>query len=470
VTDAEESVESVVESVLKKTREVDEERAKSNNKVEENEGRGENSPWLERTGWKRIFAGKDMGDLTVYVNIDDELEPELTVVKRSVERVIDHCTRSVLDLDVRGWNEIRFWLRSHLEGQPHEKPLRQPLTELKKYKKVWTRLIIFCWRTFESEGVGGEYLDCQRDAIRQLMDAVCLQSADDRTVDELTLKLSVCLIKHSDFEKEGSVIKYFAGIMGYNVREGRWKRPNHYTPTLAGIQFCIRVMLLEDSLPMRHRDHYRHGSGLTPLESFRSQHSKWLVDGGGMPYSWVHKLMNYGMKIAKDAKGEDRVRFSADRKYCYFDGHGFKVEEWKSMVKDIVCRLEKILSRQLLFRQEDTIEAMDPYSFVDHEYVHENGHYFAYLLPDYRHAARKRVLESLSASREDWNRIVRADGTFEPDGVARYKKSIIEFLELLLLAINWTCGQTGRGTEMLCLLYKNKMSADRNVFVQDGQI
>ena len=117
-----------------------------------------------------------------------------------------------------------------MEGQPHEKPLRQPVTELNKYKKVWTRLIIFCWRTFELEDVGGEFLDCQRDGIRQLMDAICLQSADDETVDKLTLKLSIRLIKHSDFEREGSVIKYFAGIMGYNVREGRWKRPNHYTP------------------------------------------------------------------------------------------------------------------------------------------------------------------------------------------------------------------------------------------------
>jgi hypothetical protein len=284
---------------------------------------------------------------------------------------------------------------------------------------------------------------------------------DEWRVDELTLKLSVRLIKHSDFEKEGSVIKYFAGIMGYNVREGRWKRPNHYTPTLAAIQLCIRVILLEDSLPMRSREHYRHGSGMTPLETFRCQHSKWLVDGGGTPYSWVHKLMNYGMKIAKDSKGTDRVRFSADRRYCYFDGHGFKVDEWKSMVKDIVRSLERILSRQLLFRQGDTIEPMNPYSIVDNEYVHENGHYFAHLLSDYRHVAKKTVLESLSESREDWNKLVRADETFNPDGVATYTKSVIEFLELLLLAINWTCGQTGRGTEMLCLLYKNKMSADR---------
>ena len=378
------TVESVMESVLKKTRDVDEERAKSNAVVVKNEGRGENSPWLERTGWKRMFAGKDMKDLTSYVDINEGLEPELIEVKKSVEWVIDSCMASVEDLDGRGWNEIRFWLRSHQEGQPYEKPLRKPVTELNKYKKVWTRLMIFCWRTFELDEVGAEFLDCQRDGIRQFMDAICLQSVDDRTMDELMLKLSIRLIKHSDFEREGSVIKYFVGIMGYNVREGRWKRPNHYTPTLAGIQFYIRVILLEDSLPMRSRDHYRHGSGATPLESFRSQHSKWLVDGGGTPYSWVHKLMNYGMKIAKDAKGEDRVRFSADRKYCYFDGHGFKVEEWKLMVKDVVRRLEVILSCQLLFRQEDTIEPMNPYSFVDHEYVHENGHYFAYLLPDHR--------------------------------------------------------------------------------------
>jgi hypothetical protein len=121
-----------------------------------------------------------------YVNIDEELEPELIEVKKSVEWVIDSCMMSVEDLDGRGWNEIRLWLRSHREGQPHEKPLRKPVTELNKYKKVWSRLIIFCWRTFELEDMGGEFLDCQRDGIRQLMDAICLQSAEDGTVDELT--------------------------------------------------------------------------------------------------------------------------------------------------------------------------------------------------------------------------------------------------------------------------------------------
>jgi hypothetical protein len=137
-------LESGLESILKKTREVDEGWAKLNDVVVKNEGRGENSPWLERTGWKRMFAGKDMKDLTSYVDTNEGLEPELIEVKKSVERMIDSCMASVDDLDGRGWNEIRFWLRSHQEGQPHEKPLRKPVTELNKYKKVWTRLIIFC--------------------------------------------------------------------------------------------------------------------------------------------------------------------------------------------------------------------------------------------------------------------------------------------------------------------------------------
>jgi hypothetical protein len=49
-----------VELVLKKTCEVDEDHVESKHSIERNEGKGENSPWLERTGWKRTFAGKDM--------------------------------------------------------------------------------------------------------------------------------------------------------------------------------------------------------------------------------------------------------------------------------------------------------------------------------------------------------------------------------------------------------------------------
>jgi len=459
-----------IDWLLRKGLGVDEERSKLDHIVKQNEGRGENSPWLSRTGWKSMFMGRDMAKLIEYTNGDDVTDTELFEVKKSVERMIDSCMYRVEDLDTRGWTELRFWLRSYSPSAPHEKPFRKPVTELKKYKDIWARLILFCCRVSEMDEVGAEFLDCQRGIISKLQDAISNEGVDECAVDHLTLKLSVSLIKHSDFEIQKSVVKYFAGILGYNVREGRWKRPNHYTRILSGLQFCMRVILLEDSVPIEKRDHYQHESGITPLKAFRMVHEEWLVDGAGTPYSWVHKLLNYGMTVAKDATGADRVRFSADKQHCYFDGHGFKVEEWKHMTRDIVRAMEKVLSRDLLFRDEDTIAPINPNNLVDNEYVHENGHYFAYLLPDHRQRARKVVLEALKQSRREWHNLVRTDGTFDPDGVARYDKSVSEFLELLLLTINWTCGQTGRDTEMLCLLYRNKMSADRNIFVQDGQI
>jgi len=40
-------------------------------------------------------------------------------------------------------------------------------------------------------------------------------------LDHLILELSVRVIQHSDFGKEVSALKYFAGIMGYDTREQR---------------------------------------------------------------------------------------------------------------------------------------------------------------------------------------------------------------------------------------------------------
>ena len=53
-------MESIIELVLKKAKSEEEAGRRMGNVVEKNEGRGENSPWLERTGWKSMFAGKDM--------------------------------------------------------------------------------------------------------------------------------------------------------------------------------------------------------------------------------------------------------------------------------------------------------------------------------------------------------------------------------------------------------------------------
>ena len=114
--------------------------------VKEDKGKTESSPWLGRMDWKSMFLGRDMKRLVGFTNKEVALEPELELVKNSVYRVIENGLAGVKDLDTRGWNEIRFWLRSHQKDKPHGKPFRKYYVKVKDYANVWMQLILFCWR------------------------------------------------------------------------------------------------------------------------------------------------------------------------------------------------------------------------------------------------------------------------------------------------------------------------------------
>src|SRR4030095_14276150 len=182
--------------------------------------------------------------------VDVGTESELEIVKTSVSRMIKNCLESVQDLDIRGWNEIRFWLRSHERYSPSTRPFRKYYVQLEKYSKIWTQLILFCWRTFERDDTGVEFLKEQKRSLALLRDVVCLQNHEDEEVDTAVLDFSINLIKHSDFQREHSIIKYFAGIKGYKLSELRWRRPAEYISILAALQFCMCIIGLEHALPL----------------------------------------------------------------------------------------------------------------------------------------------------------------------------------------------------------------------------
>jgi hypothetical protein len=435
------------------------------------EGKAELGPWLTRTGWKDTFQGKDMSELVSLTKKDNGDDHVIAFINQSVPRMIDLCMKGVKDLRRRGWDEIRFWLVSLDKEKPSPTPFRLDYQDLTSYTEIWKRLLFFCWRTFDVEESGSQFTTHQRGHLYDLRRLSF--DASEEQIDKIILAFSVSLIMHSDYDESVSVVKYFSGVMGYNLSQARWKRPGEYTPSLAPLQFCIRVISLEHSLPLNTRDHYIHNNqGPTPQEIFRSFHSLWLVDGGGQPLSYIHKLMNYGMKASQHAKGSDKLRFSPDNKRCFYDGNGFAISAWKEMMNDIIHNAESILSRHLLFRDSNTIDPINPYDIVDSKGDCTAGDYFASRNPDFKDNARRYIIHELCKS-DKWKTIMEVcDGkmVMKTEAMDKYTKHDTEFRELILLAINWTCGQTGRGTEMLSLLYKNKMSATRNVMIENGQM
>src|SRR5436190_4540501 len=136
--------------------------------IQKDSGKTENSPWLTRTDWKRMFMGRDMKSLVDQTSKEIRGDNAAKSVSQGTYRVIEKCIESIRDLDRRGWNEIRFWLRSTEKGKCHSKPFHKELKDLKTYVNVWVELILFCLRTFESEESGAEFLPKQVNARHNL--------------------------------------------------------------------------------------------------------------------------------------------------------------------------------------------------------------------------------------------------------------------------------------------------------------
>jgi hypothetical protein len=77
----------------------------------------------------------------------------------------------------------------------------------------------------------------------------------------------------------------------------------NYIPFLAGIQFCIPLIVLEIALPTELRDTIEQ-----PFEDFRKFRDRWLVDDEGNPFSFIHKLLQYGLTVSRDWNAEDFQR------------------------------------------------------------------------------------------------------------------------------------------------------------------
>ena len=178
------------------------------------------------------------------------------------------------------------------------------------------------------------------------------------------------------------------------------------------------------------------------------------------------------MNSAKDAGGRDRVRWSADKRTMYFDGRALEIKRWKKFVRDLLEDTEELLNQKLLFRQGKHIETVDLHQYIDDPNLSDAGHYFALNDVNALKGGRKRMLRNLHKS-EKWNEMAEVKGdeiSFDAAAVDGYESWVNKFLENMLILMNVTCGQSGRGTEISSLLYKNMMEGNRHILIEDGQV
>jgi hypothetical protein len=168
----------------------------------------------------------------------------------------------------------------------------------------------------------------------------------------ILLELSMSFIRQEVHVVGVPALVYFAGILGYDKPTGQWKQPIYYTNILSGFIWCIRVLALEYALPTSRRDMFKGDASISPVEQFKHLRDTCLVEEVDCPFASFVSLRNYGMIVAKDAIGEERVQWSDDGQILLFCGHLTSMEDWKSFVLSLLEEAEEMLGNQLLFRKK----------------------------------------------------------------------------------------------------------------------
>jgi hypothetical protein len=430
------------------------------------------TPWLRRTRWEEMFAGKDMHLLNQLSHSPDPRDGDLHQIWSSVDRVLRVCFRGVLDCHARGWELVLFWLASVNRNKEDTKPFRthMELRTMARYIGYWQQYIMFCIRAITTDN-SVPFTPRQSQCIQDLMATLELDGiVENHILDQKVLKLSVLLIQHSDYAMQRSSLVYFCGVLGFNVEWKQWRQPQDYTTILAGIQWCIRVFMLEEGLPTERRDDYTEESIVNPVEAFCAVRDKWLVDGEGTPFGYIHRLLNYGMQAAKNTTTRSRIRWSADSKTLYFDGRALKLELWVEFVQELLETVEGLLSCQL-FMEDGELPAID-LNVMDDPSNHDAGHYWVLDEGNAWQMARCRVIECLKTSNQ-WDKLVEVEGdgvSWNAAGVHEYEAKDVKLRELLAILMMIVCGLSGRGTELTSLRYINTVDGDRGIYVEDGQI
>ena len=447
----------------------DGERNAARDVVDTEQHKVDNTPWLRRTLWPKMFSGKDMKELVVGISKPRTDEVSLLRAWNSALRMISvRGMDGVKDCSTRGWMKLLFWLNSTDVTKANSKPFSQHYEKdtLKRYSTYWAQLICLCLRSAEDLVIFNVPLtNEQRQIVNELRQSLN-DNESDNEVDVIIFSLSSGLIQHDEWSGGFSAIQYYTGLLGYKSKTGQWESPNGFTPKLAGIQFCIRVIMLEQALPTEERDTFLPEYDGNPLDVFRVIRDKWLVEGQSTPFDYIHTLLNYGLAAARNAPGNDNIRWSQDGRTLYFDGRPLEIARWKSFVHDCIDKMEHLLASLMFI---SALPDVDLNSVRDNPNNHLIGHYFALEKEDAMTDARRRMLDRMQKTKglSQWK---HADGSWNKGKVVEYKRSVHEFLAVLVILMNVTCGVAGRGTEMLSMRYCNARGSDRNVFVEDGQI
>jgi hypothetical protein len=155
----------------------------------------------------------------------------------------------------------------------------------------------------------------------------------------------------------------------------------------------------------------------------------------------------------------------------YFDGRALVLKDLVASIHELLNIAEATMAKRLLFQVDEDVPEFD-LEVTDNPSNHDAGYYFGLREPDAWNKARVRMVQRIRKAKVEGEWFEYMGDAMEISEAAKdeYANWDEQFREMLALLMMFTCGLSGRGTEMTSLRWMNTMDGDRSIYIEDRQL
>jgi hypothetical protein len=266
--------------------------------------------------------------------------------------------------------------------------------------------------------------------------------------------------EYEDGKPSSTLLIYVSGIFGINHDGSTFERAKNYTSKLSALFYCIRIIILEATLPRFTRD--RLGKKARPrfgqIDLLNEVRRRTFCLGSPAPMNELLSLRDYGRVISRSDGPSFRVAWSEDGQTISWDNQHLPMSQLRQIGQDWLQATAAICT-QLMYGwspQIDLSQIFDDlsctaagYSFVT---ASVNG-----IMESYLELSRRASLATVNG--------LMADNNWDLEAVRRYLDQYAEMTLSMMLLILLLSGHALRGTELSALEHCNGPSTTRGVCV-----
>ena len=275
----------------------------------------------------------------------------------------------------------------------------------------------------------------------------------------------LCTEEFVDSQSSSALLVFFCGTLGFSADGLRFDRPRDYTPKLSAMIYCVRLCLLEVTLP--RFAHLSATWGARPrsghLKRFNPIRERFLCNGCQAAMGELLSLRYCGRAFSRADGPSFRVSWSDDSKAVSWDDGQINMDQFRRLGQ-VVLQSVKLSMARLMYGLTPSIRLED---IRDHWSDQTPGYSFVYDAANNLSSAYLAL--SARACLDPVGGLVTGD-RWDLDAVRRYLKEEQHLLLQFLLLIYLRSGQAARIPDLARLEVVNGPSTSRGIYVQGASM